>query len=810
MAEKVELLKFDAGTKSLKELRTELKELKKALEETTIGSQEYQDILQEVVERQQQLSQITKSSVSDMEGSYNDLTKQLAELRKEWKSTNDEARRNELGSQMNEINNQLKELDASVGNFQRNVGNYQSALDGLEEKIASASEGYDNAIASSDKYVSSTDQLQKTMMAFVSTMAIAQTALDVMGVEGEEAEKIMADLQKVLAITAGFKAIAEGAKGFLQLSKTIKLATIASKGLRTALISTGIGALVVGVGLLIANWEKIASLWRDTSPQEQSEKAIKALTKATKELNDQMGAEVRQGKKDYLKSLQDAAGDEKKIQEATTKYESEQLKIRLNNRKAVLEEQLKNEKKQREAYLKLSEKDRKKEDNEVVKAWKEALDMVSETRNEIADIEIDMQRKTNDSLKERMDLYKEYVNKQKEAIGQLEDLLNAGNFFKETKLQYDRDKKEWEKKLDEKLITQEQYNQAILKLESDYAKKVQDEQLRLADEAQAKNDEKEETKKQHIEKRINNLYTLYQKKAELAQREFNEKMVDLSIAGDESGMKKLNDSFIQSQIELLNQLKAELAKYGDVAKDIVSDIEGEISSLTNEKKLTDKENSDEENEKRLDHVLELGDILIDTADAVGSAWSNVFTSINDGIAKVGESINKGEKGWTKYGKVASAGLGVASNMLGTLADMQDTQTKEGFEKNKKLQIASATMAMLAGIVNTWQSVMSKENSWMTIWGQVAAGSAISAMMLATGLAQINQIKSTSFEGGGSGSVAEPSITAMTAMQTPVDSVNMVQGASTESDIKDQRVYVVESDITSTQKNVKTTQSEATF
>jgi hypothetical protein len=78
------------------------------------------------------------------------------------------------------------------------------------------------------------------------------------------------------------------------------------------------------------------------------------------------------------------------------------------------------------------------------------------------------------------------------------------------------------------------------------------------------------------------------------------------------------------------------------------------------------------------------------------------------------------------------------------------------------------------------------------------------------LAQINQIKSTTFEGGGSGASASPSITALNAIQSPVDVVSNVQGASTEADIEDRRVYVLESDIASTTKKVNVAQSEATF
>lgn len=772
MAEKVQVIDIDnRANVTLKELRSELKQLKSQLENLNVDSDEYKETLNEISERQKYLASVTKSSVSDMEGSYNDLTKKLSELRKEWKSTNDEAKRNELGTQMNELNNQLKDLDASVGNFQRNVGNYQSAISDLDTKIQETAESYDDAIDRSNKWVESSDQLQKTSIALVSAFAMIGPALDMMGVEGEEAEKIMSKLQTVMAITAGFKAISEGAKGFTQLSKTIKLSSLALGGFKTALVATGIGAAVVAVGLLAANWKKIAT----------------ALGLAKKEQEKFNTEYFRMADADF-----DLA---QRIAEASGQMEEASILSRQRYYRRMMEEAQVH----RDRIKDLTSQEYK----DAVAKEEEYYTLLKKANDDYLVWEAKQKKEKADKASEDL---KKFQEERKAAVAEVNALEKHTGLAGINKSYTDQLKKFKEYRT-KRLITEEEYKKAELLLQQEYNVQLSELQLQQAEDGLEQLESQQQGRMAMVEK-LNREYAL---KATLAMEDFNTKMTDLSIAGDESGMRQLNEAFIQSQIDALEQLKTELSKYGDEAKDIIFGIEREISGLTNDKKTTEKENDDAEGDERLEKVLELGDILIDTADAVGSAWSNVFTSINDGIAKVGESINKGEKGWTKYGKVASAGLGVASNMLGTLADMQDTQTKEGFEKNKKLQIAAATMAMLAGIVNTWQSVMSKENSWMTIWGQVAAGSAISAMMLATGLAQINQIKSTTFEGGGSGNAsASPSITALSAMQPAIETVNQVQGASVENDVKDTRVYVLESDISGTQNKVRTAENEATF
>lgn len=806
MAEKVEILNIETKQteKSLKDLRTELKQLKSQLEEMVIGSDEYKNTLQEITQRQQQLSSVTKSSVSDMEGSYNALSKELSELRKAWKATNDEAERDSLGQQMSEINSKLKELDASVGNFQRNVGNYGSALDGLDDKLKDTGFSFDDAIESSNHWVAKGENIEKTSIAMVASFAMINQAMSLMGEESEGTRKVLEKLQIVMAMTAGFKQIAEGARGFLQLSKSINISKIALTGFKSAMIATGIGALVVAVGALIANWDKITAMWNDTSAIDKSVNALKQMEGVLAQIDFET---------------------EKATAIAKARGESEIGILEIRLQKA-----LEAEEKAAEAYRNAVETKKWEENDsfwgnateetkELVEKtnelWEERSKETQQIRDQLAiqkevqpildenNKKIEEERKKQEAITALQEKQNELANKKYNAQSEVDAILKSALSGRELiESEYKEQTKSLKRSLDEKLITQDQYDKAVLVLTKQREQRIKDIEEQERQESIAKLQEQQQQRLDAIDK----LNREYSAEATKAMDEYNSKMTDLNIAGENSEMRKLTETFIQSQIDALIKLKEAISVYGDEAKDAIAQIDSEISNLENQ----NKENKAGENDDRLNNVLELGDILISTADAVGSAWSNVFSSINDGIASVGDSINKGEKGWTKYGKIASAGIGVASSMLGTLAEMQDTQTEEGFEKNKKLQIASATMAMLAGIVNTWQSVMSKENSWMTIWGQVATGASLSAMMLATGLAQINQIKSTTFEGGGGGSVATPNVTALSAIQNPVQTVNEVQGASTEGEIKDQRVYVLESDIASTNKKVNVAQSEATF
>lgn len=161
--EKVEIFKVDTGqaVRSIADLKDNIKLLKEALDEQTIGTEEYQDVLNELKVNQNALKDAMYATSASMEDiaasakginvvfdennqlinqenqSYNALVHTLAELKQEWRATTDEQRRGELGEQINQVNNELKRLDASVGNFQRNVGNYKSHWDGMAQAFKS-------------------------------------------------------------------------------------------------------------------------------------------------------------------------------------------------------------------------------------------------------------------------------------------------------------------------------------------------------------------------------------------------------------------------------------------------------------------------------------------------------------------------------------------------------------------------------------------------------------------------------------------------------------------------------------------------
>lgn len=217
-----------------------------------------------------------------------------------------------------------------------------------------------------------------------------------------------------------------------------------------------------------------------------------------------------------------------------------------------------------------------------------------------------------------------------------------------------------------------------------------------------------------------------------------------------------------------------------------------------------------------DQMSDFVDDLTSIGDGLSSNWSKVFKSMSKGIDEVSKALKSGEKGFKKWAGVASQAAGTIASVFGALADEQNQQTKEGFESYKKLSVAQAVMSTLSAVINGWSSAMQ-----LPYPANIVAGGVLTGMSTALGAVQVSKIRKMQFEGGedaGSLSASVPSASSASpsgaviqnTVQAPVQWTSEVQGMSQESSVKDTRVYVLESDITSVQNRVNVQESESTF
>ena len=165
--------------------------------------------------------------------------------------------------------------------------------------------------------------------------------------------------------------------------------------------------------------------------------------------------------------------------------------------------------------------------------------------------------------------------------------------------------------------------------------------------------------------------------------------------------------------------------------------------------------------------------------------------------------------WQKRIEMMEWAAGATSSILGSLADMMETDGKESAKNAKKakaLRIASATIDTLTGAVSALATAARDPGG---IPGMII-GAANAATITAAGVANIAKIRATDATGGSSAGVT-------TSAPAPVLSVPEVRTITTASDesrlnnlIADQRVYIYESDIEASLNDHRVRVSESSF
>lgn len=228
---------------------------------------------------QQQVDKL-KESMAGLNKENNAATTSVKELRKELKAQKDIMLSAEEGTKeyidalqkaagiQHTLKEQMEEVNASAMDFGQIAGNVVKATGGI-----------------------------------VAGFQAAKATMNLFGIENEAVLESLEKMQNLMAITQAIPALDEGAKAFIRLGTSIKTAVASMSSLKAALVSTGIGALVVAVGLLATNWDKVTDAMRkwgiiseDTEAKiKKQQKALedwrKALDKARGELYNQETAD---------------------------------------------------------------------------------------------------------------------------------------------------------------------------------------------------------------------------------------------------------------------------------------------------------------------------------------------------------------------------------------------------------------------------------------------------------------------------------------------------------------------------------------
>lgn len=615
-----------------------------------------------------------------------------------------------------ELRNELKELRNTLLSTEQGTKEYNAALQQAADIQHTLKEQMEEVNASAMDFGQITSNVVKGVGGMVAGFQAAKATMNLFGVENEAVLKSLEKMQNLMAITQAIPVLDDSVKAFKRLKIAIQAASAGMSGLKKAIISTGLGALAVALGLIIANFDKI-SAWLDE---------ITGQTDFLGELSDKVIGGLNAGWAVIVQSL-------KAVGSAIGTYITAPFKS----------------------------------------VWA-AIQAYTATNGGFAD-----------KLKAAGKAMKDgFVSEWKE----------VGDDFKEIGI-----------------VAVNAYQSGYEKHKAKrLAKNVEDAVTEGKEEGKAKGNAKAEAEEAAYKKRL--------KEVDKQEREEMLKLQAMGLNYEEYIAKKeeLEDEFTKKRIEALQNI---LATEKELTEEEVSTLQDELiklqDSLYKKPEKTDSTSSEENVPTEVLTAKQISEAINASALALNDfsdnpAWGNILKNVATLTANwdtLQKNIKEGgSKAFTAYAQIAATALSAVAQMMNGLATEQDTSNKEGFEQAKKYQIAGATMSMLAGIASAWASSMQ-----LMFPANVIIGSALSAMMLGTGIAQIAKIKNTQFGGNGSTSAgATPNTSAVNSVIAPVQYTQDVQGASIEGAIKDTKVYVTETDISNTQNKVEVTENEARY
>ena len=693
-----------------------------------------------------------------------------------------------------ELRQELKAQKDILLSTEQGTDEYNAALKRAAEIQHTLKEQMEEVNASAMDFGQITGNVVKATGGLVAGLQAAKATMNLFGVENETVIKSLQQMQNLMAITQALPALDNGVKAFKRLGLVIKAATAGMNSFKVALMSTGIGAAVVALGLLVANWDKVTDAMKrwgiihQTTAEKLEEEKKKAedlkqkledAQKAYKDWEKQtavnnLSSEAKEKYQELENTIEganlkisefqakmDQVGDDKSAWESLRDQAREYEAIR-DNAKAAQSEILKNtdNTKQAAEEAKKATEAAKKAAEERKKAAEQEKKEIEEIKKKYSELSIDINLfGASEYQKDLAALDKA----EQSAIKTVEDAEKKGVVTKE---QAEKDKTAIQKYY----ITQ---RDKATKEEADRQSKIS----------------------------IEMIDTSYQLEQAKLQKQYDEKLISEKQFNDRK--KELQTNYVQDYIDNIQFIL-------DTEKNLTDEQILDLTNKINEARASLKENKDTDpnvlTAKQISEAINASALALnDFSD--NPAWGNILKNVAT-LAANWDTLQKnikegGSKAFTAYTQIAATALSAVAQMMNGLATEQDTSNKEGFESAKKYQIAGATMSMLAGIASAWASSMQ-----LMFPANVIVGSLLSAMMLGTGIAQIAKIKSTQFGGGStSGASATPNASAVSAIQAPVQYTQDVQGANIEGAIKDSRVYVVESDITNAQNRVDVAESE---
>lgn len=846
MAQKeiVSVLKIETGQSenTIKALKAEITQLKKSLETAEIGSEEFAKASRDLATAQANLKTVMadgKKAVDAADGSYNHLVATMAELKKAWRATADEAKRNEIGQQIDVINSKLKEMDASIGNHQRNVGNYKGDIMEAFDEMGGGAISYGDALAEVNKSTEvsrgALDGVGKMASGVAGGFAALQGVMALCGAEGGNFEKVMVKITSAMAIAQGIGGLKGVIEGFGQLKTAFTACSMGAKTLTTSIggVSAGlIGAVGAFVGVaaaaiaLAGNMSTLKQKFTDLSEADKAAKEVAKLNTELTELTAQSSAEKIIRVKE-LSSAYKGLGDDLKSKEQFVidfKDELSDMGIEMNNVNDADNIFIENT----DDYIKAL----------MLRAKAVAIkDKATEDYAKFLVEEAKLEEKLADAIAKR-----NAGTPDKTFWQNIGEAIVGASVYEGAPVDVVQDfNDDWTAEIAEKAVAEA--TQALTDARGK-ANAAMEEAFKKANnfnkQADALIGTTSGTTTGGGNKGSGSSNNNANAELEEAKKIAKESRIAL-LAEKEKELKILETNYLQRKA-LLEKHHIDTTALTEVYNNEVLAINDKYRKIEEEKEIQkqnflrdlkiDMLDGEDQELAKLDVIFEEYKIKYQFSKEelllIDEWYESEKAAIREKYAKKEEEDNKEkeekykdfyawleEKTSEEFSNAAQASVATLSsvaNMLSSISSMIDQRDEEGFEKAKKLQKASVWVATAQGIINAIAS------AWQLgpILGPIVGG-INAAATLATGIAQVNNINKQKYNSdsplGGGGNLNGAGATPNVSMESLIP-INYTKELMTDTETtemnKGNRVYVVESDISSTQKNVEVKETNSSF
>jgi hypothetical protein len=651
-------------------------------------------------------------------------------------------------------------------------------------------------------------------------IAAVQGAMALFGSESEDVEKALLKVQSAMALSQGLSELKDIGKVGDELILTFRGLTAGASAFKKALITTGIGALVVAVGLLVAYWEDIVALVGGVSKEQN---ALNVATQKDLEINKEK-LDAIDGQTNQLKLQGKSEAEILQLKIAQTDEAITAAEINLQNAEATKKAQVEAAERNKNILSGLL--------NFVsfpLTAILGSIDLISKGLYAIGALD-----EVTNLREESFDYLASFVF-DPEAVGEAGDATikeaQAGlDRLKEQRAGYElsaqdaqkaageKSSAEREKQMQKEMEAQAILDEAKIKMLSEQRQqeeainKTYDEKQKKLDEAGIKDDGSLLAARNKELQDVQDKYRKEDEEKEIAfQNQLNEIRTQIRLEGivdeNEKAREQILIEFEKQRQEVLNNekltseqktaLQLELAQQEKQALDA---LQLTIDQANAERALAQLDMQMKEAEAS----FQIQKDLIDQKEALsleqfqkGLINEQQYNEALKGYSDARMEIDKKEN----EAKMQNAAM--AAGLLGTVSDLVGKNTAAG----KATAIAATTIDTYLGAQKAYTSQLIPGDPSSPIRAAIAA-----AIAVAGGIKNVREIVKTKVPGGGAASA--PSINAAApggVPQVPTigNSPITALGAAMQP-TQPLRAYVVESEVTGSQKRVADIERRAGF